>query len=517
MLFRSALKDKMEFYVAQDAVPAEDEDTDNIIIKEQRPALQEIKFCDPCCGSGHILTYAFDLLYDIYSEEGYDPTEIPRLIIEKNLYGIEIDERAAELAAFALSMKAREKDRLWFSRGIKPQICRLEKISFSEEEIEAYMQECGRDIFTLNFERMLTQFEDADTYGSLIVPAEQDLGGISEILYAKDFGGNVFFAPTHNKVLNLLSQADYLSSKYQVVVTNPPYLGTSGFGKDKKTWFRAKYPNSRADFFAMFMERCLSLNQANGFVAMINMQSWMFLSSYEKLRKHLVKHYDIVNMAHLGPRAFDSIGGEVVSTTSFVLQNKAPTNLKGAYFRLIEGRSEAEKMDMYLEAISNPDCGWFYRCQTSDFTMIPGSPIAYWVKIDANVWEKTLDVFFSSGGRMKTHGNEIYLRFVWEVSAKSDRWVLYCNGGDFRKYSGNVSTYIDWSLQAQQHYIEKGGMYNQKFGGMIGITWSLITSAKSSFRIKPSNSLYSSGSPTIFTLNASQILQIGRASCRERV
>ena len=219
---QSSLKAKMEYYVAQDANPAEP-----VISQDQNPALQvkspeEIKFCDPCCGSGHILTYAFELLHEIYSEEGYDPIDIPRLIISKNLYGIEIDERASELAAFALSMKAREKDKQWFSRGIDPNICRLENISFAQDEIAAYMDRCGRDIFTLSFERMLSQFEHSDTYGSLIVPHEQDIEGIRELLNAKDFSGDVFLAPTHKKVLKLIDQADYLSTKYQVVVTNPP-------------------------------------------------------------------------------------------------------------------------------------------------------------------------------------------------------------------------------------------------------------------------------------------------------
>ena len=212
--------------------------------------------------------------------------------------------RAAGLAAFTLTMKARSKDRTWFSSEnlVKPQICKLENISFTEEETEAYLDKCGRDIFTLKFERMLPQFEHADTYGSLIVPYEQDIAELTDLLNAKDFSGDVFMAPMHKKVLQVLEQADYLSTKYQVVVTNPPYLGTSSFGKEKVEWFRTHYPNSRADFFAMFMERCLSLSLDKGIIAMINMQSWMFLSSYEKLRKDLVEHFDITTMAHLGPR-----------------------------------------------------------------------------------------------------------------------------------------------------------------------------------------------------------------------
>jgi type II restriction/modification system DNA methylase subunit YeeA len=495
----SSLNAKMEFYVAQEADPAEP-----VILQDRHPALQikspeDIKFCDPCCGSGHILTYAFDLLYDIYSEEGYDPIDIPRLIISKNLFGIEIDERAAELAAFALSMKARDKDRQWFLRGIDPQICRLENISFAQDEIAAYMDRCGRDIFTLNFERMLSQFEHADTFGSLIVPAEQDIEGIRELLNAKDFSEDVFLAPTHNKVLKLINQADYLSTKYQVVVTNPPYLGTSGFGKEKEDWFKSNYPNSRSDFFAMFMERCLSLSVKQGYMAMINMQSWMFLSSYEKLRKHLVKNFELVTMAHLGPRAFDSIGGEVVSTTSFVLQNAKPNNKQGSYIRLIDGRSEEEKSNQFLEAIAYPDCGWNFYRKTSDFAKIPGTPIAYWIKLPNIKQANSLGYTYISGGRMKSHGNEKYVRWFWEVSKAQDRWVLYCNGGDNRKYFGNNIDVLDWSIEAQSHYTKLGGMVNNRFLLKEGITWSLVGTSRVGFRIKSASTLYSSGSPTIFT------------------
>lgn len=247
----SALKTKMEYYVgvSNSDLPRANSEIGTPINPE------DIKFCDPCCGSGHVLTYAFDLLYDIYSEEGYSPTEIPKLIIEKNLYGIEIDDRAAELAALALTMKAREKDKLWFSRKIEPHICCLEIISLSKDEIEPYLDKCGRDIFTLNFERMLTQFKHVDTFGSLIVPHEQDIEGIKNLLIDRDLEFDTEFAGTHKQVMKLIDQADYLSTKYQVVVTNPPYLGTSGFGKGKEDWFKSNYPNSRTDFFAMFMER----------------------------------------------------------------------------------------------------------------------------------------------------------------------------------------------------------------------------------------------------------------------
>ncbi len=490
----SRLVDTMEYYVK----PESDSNSkrSNGLIEISSP--EEIKFCDPCCGSGHVLTYAFDFLYEIYSEEGYSPTEIPKLIIERNLYGIEIDERAAELSALALTMKAREKDKLWFSRKIEPHICCLKNIILSKDEIESYLDRCGRDIFTLNFERMLTQFEHADTYGSLIVPYEQDIEGIRELLNAKDFSGDVFLAPTHNKVLKLIDQADYLSTKYQAVVTNPPYLGTSGFGKEKEDWFKTNYPYSRTDLFAMFMERCLDLSVKQGYIAMINMQSWMFLSSYEKLRKHLVKNYEFKTMAHLGPHAFDTIPGEIVATTSFVMSKSMPDGIHGAYFRLINGKSEEQKRVLFLEALANPKCGWFFSFKASDSYKLQGAPISYWIKLSNIETQSNLGSIYVSGGRMKTHNNDKFVRNVWEICKSSTRWVLYCNGGDNRKYFGNVINVIDWSLEAQDHYSELGGMVNRKFLGNEGITWSLIGTGRVGFRFKDSSHLYSSGSPTIF-------------------
>ncbi len=522
---KSSLKAKMEYYVQADAVPPTDK-TDSIQKGASASACtpEEIKFCDPCCGSGHILTYAFDLLYDIYSEEGYDPIDIPRLIIAKNLYGIEIDERASELAAFALSMKAREKDRQWFSRGIDPQICCLENISFTNDEIEPYLDKCGRDIFTLNFERMLSQFEHADTYGSLIVPHEQDIEGIRELLNAKDFSGDVFLAPTHKKVLKLIDQADYLSTKYQVVVTNPPYLGTSGFGKEKEDWFKSNYANSRSDFFAMFMERCLSLSVQQGYMAMINMQSWMFLSSYEKLRKHLVKNYELVTMAHLGPRAFDSIGGEVVSTTSFVLQNTQPDSIQGSYFRLIDGRSEEEKSNMFLVATANPDCGWFFRCKTSEFNKIPGAPIAYWVS------DKIRDIFSSSKPLaeiaspkqgLATADNDRFLRLWFETSLdrigfgmknrlearqSGKKWFPYNKGGEFRKWYGNQEYVVNWENDGQEirnftfdNGKQRSVVRNPDYYFRESVSWSKISSGSLAMRFFPNGFLFDVAGCSLFS------------------
>jgi hypothetical protein len=319
---------------------------------------EEIKLCDPASGSGHMLVYGFDLLYSIYEEEGYDPATIVEHILTKNLFGIEIDSRAGELAAFALTMKALQYDKRFLRRGagkgkiVEPNICVLQNVKFEEKELSEYMDFVGRDLFTANLEETLKQFEEADNFGSLIRPAVTDVKEVLKLLEAKDVTGNMFLGATHEKVLLALKQADYLSPKYQVVVANPPYMGGKGMNGRLGAWVKENYPDSKSDLFAMFIERNLDLVVPSGVVGMITMQSWMFLSSYEKLREKLLTERCILSMAHLGARGFDSIGGEVVQTTAFVLENGHKTDCKGAYVRLVDGGSEVEKAKLFKEAIA---------------------------------------------------------------------------------------------------------------------------------------------------------------------
>ena len=340
---QSRLAEQMEYYI-----PPEQAETDFLRIKGP----EDIKVCDPACGSGHMLTYAFDLLYAMYEEEGYDPAEIPEKILTHNLYGIELDERAGELAAFALTMKARARQRRFFNKRVKPNICVLEKVSFSREELDEYMSAVGRDLFTHGLRETLQQFSEADNFGSLIVPKVANVADVLATLEAKDMAGNLFLADTHQRVLRVLRMADYLSPRYAVVVANPPYMGGKGMNGRLSAWAKENFPRSKSDLFAMFIERNLDLAVKGGAVAMITMQSWMFLSSFEALRSHILNQHNILSMAHLGARAFDSIGGEVVSTTAFVLENAHKPAYRGAYLRLVDGNSEAEKMEMLAKAIA---------------------------------------------------------------------------------------------------------------------------------------------------------------------
>ena len=247
--------------------------------------------------------------------------------------------------------------------------------------------------------------------------------------------------------------------------------------------------------FSAFVLRCAEFACDKGNIGIMSPNVWMYLSSYEKLRKWIITNESLTNLVELPLSGFT---GATVQICAYNFTNYPNNDQYGAYVRLVGFKGADDEMAaLTKQAIANNECGWFFKRQALEFIRIPGTPFAFWIKISPNIWEHKIGDHYSSGGRMKTHDNERYLRFTWEVSRDNDKWLLYCNGGDFRKYSGNIQTLIDWSMNAQEHYVKMGGMYNRKFDNLIGITWSLITSAKSSFRIKPGNALYSSGSPTI--------------------
>lgn len=497
----SKLIDQMDYYIK----PVEPE-TD--FLKITSP--EEIKICDPACGSGHMLTYAFDLLYAIYEESGYEPSEIPEKILTHNLFGIEIDERAGELAAFALTMKARAKYRRFFRKPVQPNICVLENISLSEDTLKNYLRVFGKEIFTDSVIETIQQFREAKNFGSLIVPktskASETLAALQKLQQRSLVGmGSAEELPAEQQLLvstaNFdaicigLQQANYLSSKYHVVIANPPYMGSVGMNGDLAEWAKDYYPDSKSDLFAMFMERALSLTLKHGMTAMINMQAWMFLSSFEILRKKLFSKATLLSMAHIGERGFDSIGGAVVSTTAFVLINSVISNKKGTYLRLVDGRSEAEKSDMIREAVSNPNCGWFYRASADDFHLIPGNPIAYWASkttIHAFATGERLGDNLDTAQGMKTLDNERFIRRWQEISfsnitgnsASPKKWVPINHGGGFRKWYGFHESVLKWHNDGEEIKslaMKKYNSVTRTVTGMghyfkPGITWSAISS-----------------------------------------
>lgn len=316
----SRLAESMEYYI-----PATEQDAD--FLKVMSP--EELKVCDPCCGSGHMLTYAFDLLARIYEETGFSPREIPSLILKNNLHGIEIDPRAGELAAFALTMKAREHDSRFLRRENAPQpnICVLQNVTFDDEEFKSYMDFIGRDLFTAALQTTLRQFEKADCFGSLIVPQLADSAAVLAELESRDVSGQLFLTNIHQKVLAVIRQAEYLSPHYHVVVTNPPYMGSKGMNADLKKFAETKYSDSKSDLFAMFIERGFDMVKANGYSAMVTMQSWMFLSSYEKLRAKLLDTYSIECLAHMA----NMVMGIAFGTSATVWKKQYVPEHKGAF------------------------------------------------------------------------------------------------------------------------------------------------------------------------------------------
>jgi type II restriction/modification system DNA methylase subunit YeeA len=512
----------MDYYIAPQE-PVTD------FLRIARP--EDIKLCDPACGSGHMLTYAFDLLYAIYEEEGADPVEIPEKILTHNLYGIEIDERAAELAAFALTMKARGKQRRFLNKRIQPNICVLRPINIAPQDLDAYVLEVGGNLFTANLRTLLTQFEEADNFGSLIRPVAMDYAEIRRILAEKGIGNQLLLEHVHHDVLRVLKQAEYLSQRYQVVVANPPYMGSKGMNGRLSAWAKDNYPDSKADLFAMFIERNLDLVAKHGAVGMITMQSWMFLSSYEKLRANLLNNKTLTAMAHLGPRAFDSIGGEVVSTTAFMFENAPHREMKGDFLRLVDGSSEAEKDRMIREAIHNRGCGWYHRAAGADFQRIPGQPIAYWVS------ESIITAFergrlLSSIGKpvvgLQTGENARFVRTWQEISlsnlglgcnsrakaeASEKKWFPYNKGGDFCRWYGNQEFVVNWFRDGDEikNFTDSRGELRSRPQNLShyfcrSISWSKISSSLPAFRYFPEGFIFDVAGTSIFPNDQSLFL-----------
>lgn len=342
----SHIRDAMEYYVPDD--PAAEQPR----IPAGINSPEDIKVCDLCCGSAHMLVSAFDLMYLIYEEMGYEARAIPGLILGKNLYGIELDPRAAALSSFALTMKARSKNRRFFREGVLPNICCLKNVGFAPGELSEYRKAAGENLFSIPVLNTMTQFEDAENLGSLIVPELQDASSALRCIEETDVGDRLDLYGIHEKVKCLIKEADYLTAKYHVVVTNPPYMGGKGMNQKLKAFAEEKYPDSKSDLFAMFIERCCAMAVPMGYVSMVTMQSWMFLSSFEKLRRKILDECSILSMAHIGARGFDTIGGEVVSTTAFILANRHYPNYKGSFIRLVDGVGEAEKIAMFKDALT---------------------------------------------------------------------------------------------------------------------------------------------------------------------
>ena len=473
-------------------------------IRKEYAALtpDQLKVIDPCSGSGHILAYLFDVLMQIYESYGYTTREAVASIVENNLYGLDIDDRAAQLAYFAVMMKARQYDRRFFSRDIQPHVYAIAESNHVDSFALEYF--CDDDAkLKKAMETIISELYDAKEYGSILPVTPQDWTALYDRFTEIEEDIHISREAALRELLPLVQVAEALAQKYDVVVTNPPYMGASGMSAKLSDYVKKNYPDSKSDLFAVFIERCGQMAKKNGYQAMITQHAWMFLSSFEKLRGKLL-HTDIVNMAHLGARAFEEIGGEVVQTTSFVIRKSHIADYKGEYCRLIEPTSQQGKEDMFLAGEN------WYAADQSNFSKIPGSPVAYWVS------EKTIAAFqrgiladiADTKQGFATGDNNRFLKFWQEIdwstvglgfesreSAResSRKWFPTNKGGSYRKWYGNNIYVANWENDGSEMRAFSGSVIrNPQYYFRQGITWSSLAGGRLSMRYSPKGFIFES-------------------------
>ena len=473
---------------------------------------ENIKIIDPCMGSGHILVYAFDVLIDIYRSCGWGERDAAKSILRNNLYGLDIDRRAYQLAYFAVMMKARQYNRRICSPENQPNLANFADVMGADT-----------DMLSGSIRRFAEQFAFADTYGSLMtVNAPDDIdAAVSD--FSPTFGLNMRQFDMMMKIYKILSQ------KYDVVCTNPPYMGGSGMNAKLSEFVKSKFPDSKSDLFACFIEKCGQLAKPHGFYAMITQHAFMFLSSYENLRKKLMQK-TTVNMAHLGARAFDEIGGEVVQTTAFVMTGHIK-DYKGTYARLVDTVGENEKRDLFLSGDKR------FAAKQENFSKIPGSPVAYWVSenfIRAFENGRLLGEIASSKQGIATADNNRFLREWYEVNVEKilfdcstheesktspAKWYPYNKGGEFRKWYGNNDYVVNWQYDgAELRNFKKSVIRNPNFYFMPCFSWSLISSSVAAFRYKPKGHIFDVAGMSCFSNDKLHyLLALCNSSCAMKV
>ena len=489
----------------------------------------DITFIDPCCGSGHILVYAFDLFYKMYLESGYVSSEIPSMILKKNIYGIDIDKRAVQLTSFALTMKALSYDKDFLKKQVYPNVIDMkESNSLNQNDVKEFislsrLSNADEEVV----EEIIEKFRDAELYGSLIkdfryTPERYDV--VLKYIQNNVDPDTIFNLVDRVAIINtkpliceLLYQAFVLSSRYDIVATNPPYLAPSTNDKLKE-FANAFYPDSKTDMFAMFME--ISFVKENGFLAMINMHSWMFLSSYEKLRNKICCNGDIISMCHLGTRAFEEISGEVVQTTTFIYRKNKVVSYKAKWFRLLSANSQDEKEKLFKKQNLNNEC---YKSEIDKFNSIPGMPCAYWISDNfrkAFVEGELLKNIAQPRQGLATGDNNKFIRLFHEVAfnkinfqatdcensrQSKHKWFPYNKGGSFRKWYGNNDYVVNWEndgIEIRNFKDEKGNLrsrpQNTDYYFKKSLTWSLISTNSISFRAKPKGNIFDVSGMSLF-------------------
>jgi len=492
---------------------------------------EELKVVDPACGSGHMLTYAFDLLYAIYEEEGHAPAEIPSLILANNLYGIEIDPRAGALAAFALTMKARDKQRTFFNRLVEPNVCVLRTIRFTPQEIDLLITSDGDKDRETAFWNL---FATADLTGSLIKPNRAVLGDAQRGLanaWRNAADGDLLVADVLNRAESALRQAEVLADTYHVAVANPPYMGSGNMDTTLANFAKREYPLAKIDMYAMFIDRCFELVESTGAVAMVTMDSWMFLGAYAKYRAWLLDRGRLATLAHLGTSAFDTIGGEVVSTVAFVSDAHGVGASQTVFVRTadVEGGTKSSVLAR-AAAGEAPERTWIRS--VAEFLDVPSTPVIYWASDDEVAALRKgpyLRARLQAREGLTTGNNAKFLRRWYEVSRRSigfdvasteesitsgARWFPYQKGGSSRRWYGNFDFVVDWEAdgaRARANVDEATGRvrshnYNGAYGFKRGLTWSSISGDAFAVRHVEGGFMFDTKGPMAFPNRQDELL-----------
>lgn len=472
---------------------AEQEDAVKSELENLRAAYREIqpeqiKIIDPCMGSGHILVYAFDVLIDIYTACGWSERDAAKSILRNNLYGLDIDRRAYQLAYFAVMMKARQYNRRILSAENQPNLANF-----------ADVMHVNTSLLSGSLRKFAEQFQFADTYGSLMTVTKP--AGLDEAVSA--------FLPTfgmNERQLEMMMRvARILTQKYDVVCTNPPYMGGSGMNATLSDFIKKNYPDYKSDLFSAFVVKCTKMAKLEGYLGFLTPYVWMFIQSYEKMRNYIYSTRTIETLIQFEYSAFEEA---TVPICTFVLKN-SKVRKNGAYLRLTEFRGGMEvQRQKALEAISNHKCGFYYESNAENFSKIPGSPVAYWVSENfVRAFEnKKLYTYSISPSQNITGNNNKYVRKFWELKKEKigdkDSWIFYAKGGGYRKWWGNLTDIVNWTPEARYIYQHGDGKHasqiiNRNYWYKKGITWGLITSALPSFRIMPEGATFDKGGSTI--------------------
>ena len=495
--------------------------------KDIRP--EDIKVLDPAMGSGHILVYAFDVLYDIYKSAGYSERDIPRLILENNLYGLDIDDRAGQLAYFAVMMKARSKSRRIFRENININVCAIQESNgFPKEAIDYLVNpeetEIEKRIHREDVEYLINVFYDAKEYGSILEVKPIDFDAIERRLEEIRKGGTQDLFEYHfrniilEKIPPLVKQARIMSQKYDVVCTNPPYMGNKSMNYKLKSYLEKNYTDSKTELYSTFIEKCRFLTKKFRFTAMITQHSWMFLPFFEKVRKNVLINTFISSLIHLGPKAFEEIGGEVVQSVAFVLNNTNVRNVNGQYIRLVEYNNFQEKENAFYDK-SN-----YYISNSNTFESLPGNILAYWCSdsiIKAFSSKIVLGDIAKPRQGVKTLDNDRFLKLWFEVNINKcgfsvasidesieskKKWFPYNKGGAFRKWYGNNEYVVNWENDGQEMKTfaeHKYKCYTRTITNIAyffkeGLTWSTISSGPLSLRYFPKGFIFDSKGSSMY-------------------